>query len=151
MGSYPIKWTGSAQMTIKISEQVKQQPAYASGDVGGAALRTFFNITKAWGLDSEQERTLLGNPPTATYYRWRAASATGALKLSQGVIERISYVLGIYKALHILFTDNAQADAWVQKPNTAPLFGGASALDRMLGGQVADLYRVREYLDSQRG
>jgi hypothetical protein len=39
----------------------------------------------------------------------------------------------------------------VRKPNSARLFGGGSALDRMLGGQVADLFVVREYLDAQRG
>ena len=65
--------------------------------------------------------------------------------------ERISYLLGIYKALQMLFPEPAQADAWVKKPNQAPLFGGRSALERMLGGQVADLYVVRQYLDAQRG
>jgi hypothetical protein len=40
---------------------------------------------------------------------------------------------------------------WVRKPNRARLFGGRPALDRMLGGQIADLFVVREYLDAQRG
>ena len=44
-----------------------------------------------------------------------------------------------------------RADAWLRQPNTAPLFGGGSALQRMLGGQVADLFVVRQYLDAQRG
>ena len=44
-----------------------------------------------------------------------------------------------------------RADAWVRKPNDAPLFGGDSALARMLGGQVADLFQVRQYLDAVRG
>jgi len=43
-----------------------------------------------------------------------------------------------------------RADAWISKRNTAPLFGGKSALARMLGGQVSDLYVVRQYLDAQR-
>ena len=47
------------------------------------------------------------------------------------VIERISYILGIYKALHILFPDDAQADEWVKRPNGGSLFGGRSALDHL--------------------
>ncbi|MGZ5131764.1 MAG: MbcA/ParS/Xre antitoxin family protein, partial [Caldimonas sp.] len=53
--------------------------------------------------------------------------------------------------LHILFPVAERADEWVRKANTAPLFGGRSALDRMLAGQVSDLYVVRQYLDAQRG
>jgi hypothetical protein len=63
----------------------------------------------------------------------------------------VSYVLGIYKALQILLPQQAAADAWVRRPNAAPLFGGRPALDRMLSGNVADLYVVRQYLDAQRG
>ena len=55
------------------------------------------------------------------------------------------------KTLQILFPDPAQADAWLHKPNTRSLFGGHSALERMLSGNVADLYVVRQYLDAQRG
>ena len=44
-----------------------------------------------------------------------------------------------------------RADAWLRKPNDAPLFGGRTALDRMLAGQVSDLFVVRQYLDAQRG
>jgi hypothetical protein len=64
---------------------------------------------------------------------------------------RLSYVFGIYSALHVLFPVPERADAWVRKPNDAPLFGGDTALARMLGGQVADLFQVRQYLDAVRG
>ena len=67
------------------------------------------------------------------------------------VLERLSHLFAIYAALHILFPLDEHANAWIRKPNTAPLFGGRSALDRMLGGQVGDLMVVRQYLDAQRG
>ena len=117
-------------------------------DLSGPALRAFFNITRVWGLNTEQERVLLGNPGRSTFFRWKR-DLDGAL--SQDTLERISYLLGIWKALQILFPEPAQADAWVKRPNSAPLFGGQSALQRMLAGQVADLYTVRRYLDAQRG
>ena len=117
-------------------------------DLGGPALRAFFRIAQAWGLKSGEARRLLGDPPESTFYKWK--------KLQDGapprdVIERISYVLGIFKALELLFPDPTRADAWIRKPNAALPFGGRSALDRMLSGNVADLYVVRSYLDSQRG
>jgi len=42
--------------------------------------------------------------------------------------------------LHILLPKTA--DHWVRKSNTAGIFGGRSALDRMTSGNVADLYVV---------
>lgn len=69
--------------------------------------------------------------------------------LSKDALERISYVMGIYKGLHILVPQTA--DAWVHKPNRASLFGGRPAIDRMASGNVADLYVVRQYIDGQRG
>ena len=118
------------------------------GDTAGAALRTFFRIGEAWGLSVEEQLRLLGEPSRSTYFNWKK---TGARQLSRDMLERISYVLGIYKALQILLPDPALADEWVRKPNDAPLFGGRSALERMLSGNVADLYLVRQYLDAQLG
>lgn len=112
------------------------------------ALQAFFNICGKWELTSDQARILLGRPARSTYYRWKR-DRTGAL--TNDVLERISYILGIYKALHILFAAPAQADGWIRRANAAPLFAGSSALDRLMGGQVADLYVVRQYLDAQRG
>jgi hypothetical protein len=66
-------------------------------------------------------------------------------------VQILSYLLGIYKALQLLFKEPAAADAWLRRPNDAPLFGGRSALDRMLSGQVSDLFLVRQYLDAERG
>jgi hypothetical protein len=123
-------------------------PTPARQDLSGPALRTFFEIAKAWSLNAEQQRILLGQPSRSTFFRWKK-DLQG--ELPTDALERISYVLGIYKALQILFPDPTQADAWVKRPSSAAPFGGKSALERMLGGHVADLYVVRQYLDAQRG
>lgn len=120
----------------------------ASWDLSGPALRAFFGIASQWELTNAQQRVLLGNPPPSTFFKWKKDQAGS---LSRDVLERISYVLGIYKALQILFPDAQHADQWIAKPNSAELFGGASALDRMLAGNVSDLFVVRQYLDAQRG
>jgi hypothetical protein len=116
--------------------------------IGGAGLRAFFAIAERWGLRTAEQRRLLGEPPESTFYKWKRERDAA---LARDVLERISYVLGIYKDLQILFPEPERADAWVRKPNAAPLFGGRSALERMLSGNVADLFVVRQYLDAQRG
>lgn len=116
--------------------------------LSAAALRTFFNIARDWGLSTGEQMQLLGLNASSTYFKWKKDPDVA---LSRDTLERISYILGIYKALQILLPDPAAADAWVRKPNTATLFGGRSALARMLSGNVADLYVVRQYLDAQRG
>ena len=113
-----------------------------------AALRTFFRIASAWELTQAEARVLLGDPPESTYYKWKSGRVGS---VPSDLLERISYVLGIYKALQILLPDPAAADAWVRRPNAAPLFNGRSALELMLSGRVADLFLVRQYLDWERG
>jgi len=125
------------------------QPAPPATDpLGGPALRAFFRIAGAWGLKSAEARRLLGDPPESTFYKWKKQQDGTP---GRDVIERISYLLGIFKALELLFPDPTRADAWLRRPNDAAPFGGRSALDRMLSGNVADLYVVRSYLDAQRG
>lgn len=117
--------------------------------MAAAGLRAFFNIARDWRLTTEAQMILLGAPGRSTFFKWKAAPESADLK--RDTLERLSYLLGIYKALQILLPDTAAADAWVNKPNQAALFGGKSALDRMLAGNVADLLAVRQYLDAQRG
>lgn len=117
-------------------------------DEGGPAFRTFFRIADAWRLSVEEQMTLLGMTSRSTYYKWRNEPPR---KLTPDLLERLSYLFGIYKDLQVLLPDPHAADAWIRKPNRAVPFGGRSALERMLSGQVADLYEVRRYLDAERG
>lgn len=113
------------------------------------ALDAFFRLVDFWGLDTQQAMTLLGVTSRSTYMSWKAKTPT---KLSPDTLERISYLLGMHKALRILFSrDEQSVRDWVKAPNSNPLFGNKSALDRMLSGRVADLYEVRRFLDAQRG
>ena len=128
---------------------IQAQPKPSNRDLSAAGLRAFFNIARDWGLSTDEQMVLLGAPGRSTFFKWKSAPETADLK--RDTLERLSYLLGIYKALQILLPAATAADAWVKKPNSAPLFGGRSALDRMLGGNVADLLAVRQYLDALRG
>jgi hypothetical protein len=109
------------------------------------ALEGFFGIMKLWGADGRQVRRILGSPPERTFYAWKAGHAR---RIPEDVVRRIGYVAGTYKALQILYSNAAHADAWVRKPNRA--FGGQTPLERMAAGDVTDLAEVRRYLDAAR-
>ena len=132
----------------RIEDVRGQDRVPADAELTGPALRTFFRLAERWKLRVADQRKLLGDPPESTFYKWKR-ERDGAL--SRDTLERISYLLGIFKALAILFPEADRADAWLRKPNTAATFGGKSALERMLSGNVADLFVVRQYLDAQRG
>jgi hypothetical protein len=115
----------------------------------GPGLRTFFRIAAAWDLSPAEQITILGQPPRSTFYKWR--DRPDEVTLSRDTFERLSYIFGIYRGLQILLPNEQSADAWVKKSNSAQPFNGRSALEVMLGGNVADLHLVRRYIDAQRG
>ena len=115
-------------------------------DLTGPALRTFFRIAEAWGLREAEQMKLLGLDSRSTFQTWKRGAVAS---IPKDALERISYVVGIYKGLKMLLPGTA--DAWIRKPNAAPLFAGRPAIERMTSGNVADLYVVRQYIDAQRG
>lgn len=111
----------------------------------GPAVRTVLRIVRAWELNRDQAMALVGVDSTTVWTGWKKAPDDARLKLH--MIERISHVIGIYRALHTLF-DETFADAWVLAPNTGELFGGAPPIERMTGF-VVDLAEVRRRLDAE--
>lgn len=118
-------------------------------EMSAAGLRAFFRIAQAWDLSADEQIVLLGSPGRSTFFKWKAEPQTA--RLGRDTLERLSLLLGIYKALQILLPQPAAADGWVKRPNSAPPFGGRRALDRLLAGNVSDLVAVRQYLDAMRG
>ena len=131
--------------TAAVTEAVAERKA-AAVRKSKVALRAFLRIMDAWHVPDDQARVLLGNPSRTTFHNYRTGKVPA---LGSDVLERISYILGIYKDLQVLIPHPESADAWIKKPNRQ--WGGRTALARMLGGKVADLYEVRRYLDAARG
>src|SRR5450755_2579424 len=112
-----------------------------------SALLGFFRLADVWKLRDEDARGLLGGISSGTYYSLkRRPSKT----LDQDKLTRISLLLGIFKALNILYSKKL-ADAWVQLPNSNPIFGGQTPLAYMLRGGLLSMFRVRQLLDARRG
>lgn len=119
-----------------------------SPETAAQALAVFFRIAERWGLGAAEKQALLG-VSRSVFYRWQAGQV-GA-PLDGATAERLSYLFRIYAALQVLLPVRERADAWLRQPNSAPLFGGSTALARLLGGRVGDLKEVADFLDAQRG
>jgi hypothetical protein len=116
--------------------------------LSGPALRAFFNIARGWRLTVADERGLLGWPPSSTFHKYKSGDY-GTLAFD--TLTRLSLVLGIYKALQVLYPEPAFADGWVRMPNSHPLFGGRPPIAFMVDGGLDALFQVRRLLDGRRG
>jgi hypothetical protein len=115
--------------------------------LSSSALKGFFRLTAIWQLREEDARELLGGLSSSAFYEWKKNSER-VLEVDR--ITRISYLLGIYKALHVLYGDKL-ADEWVHLPNTNPIFNGRTPLSYMLAGGLLAMQTVRKLLDARRG
>lgn len=115
--------------------------------LSASALKGFFNIAAKWGLKDEDSRELLGGVSSSSFYEWKK-NPERLLDIDR--ITRISFMVGIYKALHTLYGDQL-ADAWVRLPNKNLIFGGRSPLQYMLTGGLISMQTVRRLLDARRG
>ena len=110
-----------------------------------AMFRAVVNLFRLWGV-TDGEAAILLDMPVRTYARWKAGTPQ---RMGRDCKARLSNLMGIHKALRIIFREPQRAYDWVRKPNA--MFGGKSALEIMLGGELSDLMRARRALDAERG
>jgi hypothetical protein len=120
--------------------------------LSGPALRTFGAIADLWKLTEAERLLVLGLPPRSTYYGWlKSARAHHELTLPLDTLLRISAVLGIHKALRILFETEPEGVEWLRGPHDGLVFGGKPPLALVTGGTQDGLLIVRRFLDAARG
>ncbi|WP_377705410.1 MbcA/ParS/Xre antitoxin family protein [Pseudoduganella sp. UC29_71] len=112
-----------------------------------SALTAFFRLVEAWSVRENDARELLGGLSSSSYYDWKK-NPDRVLEVDR--ITRISYLVGIYKSLHILYGDEL-ADRWITLPNKNIIFGGRTPLAYMLGGGLLAMQTVRKLVDARRG
>lgn len=135
---------------MAVLERIMIEPPGFSGapitdDEAGAMFRAALNLFRLWRITDEQAATLV-DMPARTYRRWKAGEAA---RMGRDLKARLSNLMGIHKALRLVFREPERGYNWIKAPNAA--FSGQSALDVMLGGDLTDIMRVRRYLDAERG
>lgn len=126
----------------------RQQDPDERRRLSGPSLRSVFEITRAWQLTVDEARGLLGWPAPSTFHKYKSGDVG---TLSYDMLTRLSLILGIYKALQVLYPEPLFADRWMKMPNTNPLFAGQPPLSLMIDDGLDGLYRVRRLLDGRRG
>lgn len=111
----------------------------------GAVARTVLAILARWDLAAAEQATILGLTQEQ-YLAWKEAPPP-LTSLDTATVLRMSYVLGIYAALQVLYSEQWAADAWLKRSNSDPTFGGQRPLDRLLKGHLDDFAAVRRFLD----
>ena len=111
-----------------------------------AAIHAFFAVMRRWKIGDGDVRALLGNITREDYDKLRNQPRR---TLDADILTRISYLVGIYKALNILYSDSL-ADEWIRLPNHNPLFNGEIPLAYMIKGRLPAMQTVRRLLDAVR-
>src|ERR1700753_854449 len=142
MATYPLIAAPGYQFdTVPDLSRIETRERLSQSAVDG-----FFAIMEKWDLKVEQSRALLGGIPRSTMHKYKTAAGTR----SQDELMRISYIVGIYKALHILFSDDL-ADEWMKRLNDNPLLGGVTPLEYAIKTGIPGLQQIRRLLDAARG
>lgn len=129
-------------MIPRTSTQVTQA---VSDPVAWKALK---NLVERFQFSRDEALTLMGDMPSSSYYKG-INKFDG--KLTKDEKERISLLLGIYKALRILFVDSEQALTWINRSNKLPPFNGITPRNYLMDGSLLRLAEVRRFLDFWRG
>jgi hypothetical protein len=120
--------------------------AAARARLSPPALKAFFTIMARWAVRDEDARALLGGVTNGPFYEMKR-HPDRVLEVDR--LTRVSYLIGIYKALNILHGP-AIAAAWVQLANRHPIFGGGTPLAFMIQGGLPAMQTVRRLLDARR-
>lgn len=130
---------------VNTSEEKRQS-------LSSPAIRAFVKLCDLWQLNEKERLVLLGSVARSTFYAWAQKASKGAkLTLPLDVLLRISALLGIHKALRIIFTTKDDGIEWLYRSNQGRNFGGQSPKEIMLSGTQDGLMQVRRHLDAWRG
>ena len=138
----------TAASAIPAADMAERRDPAARRRLSAPALRTFFQVARTWQLSAAEERALLGWPPSSTFHKYKSGDAG---VLSFDTLTRISLVLGIYKAIQVLYPEPIFADRWVRMPNANTLFGGRPPIAFLVDNGIDGLLQLRRLLDARRG
>lgn len=141
------------QPALAYPQTIHTPPQVSLGDAGerarlsAGAATAFFNIMDLWHVRDEDARALLGGMSNGGFY---ALKKGGPKALDEDRLRRISYLIGIFKALNILHGQDL-ADRWMQLPNSNRIFNGSTALCYLVQGGLPAFQTLRRLLDARRG
>ena len=116
--------------------------------LSSTGIKAFLRIMDRWGIKDQNARDLLGGVSSGSFYGLK--KEPGRRVLDQDTLTRISLLIGIFKALNILYSRRL-ADAWMTLPNSNPMFRGSTPFAYILRLGQPGMVEVRQMLDARRG
>ena len=113
-----------------------------------AGIKAFLRIMDRWGIKDQDARDLFGGVSSGSFYGLKKEPRRRVL--DQDTLTRISLLIGMFKALNILYSRRL-ADAWMTLPNSNPMFRGSAPLAYILRLGQPGMVEVRQMLDARRG
>ena len=147
METHPIAVLQPAVAGFRLDTAVDLSNKQNRARLSPAAIKGLLRIAAHWKLRDEDTRTLLGGMSNGSYYGLKNRATR---TLDEDQLTRISLLVGIYKALNILYSPKL-ADAWMTLPNTNPMFAGDTPLNYARRGGIPAFLRIRQLLDARRG
>lgn len=140
-------------MPATASRKPARTPPVTEAVQAGAGLRTFERIADQWGLSAVDAMALIGVDARSTYYDLlkRAREGREVKALNPDQLDRLSYLLGIYEAIRVLFPHSEESrKVWITRANSATIFGGRAPLEVMRSNMIG-LYQTFAFLTAARG
>jgi uncharacterized protein (DUF2384 family) len=109
---------------------------------GVLLLSAFRKVAEALGLTLPDQAAILG-VSRATIAGWKTAPGPDPDKL-----DRMALFIGIYGLAGQAFPGERGAEGWLNRPNTAGLFGGGTPLGLVLKGRFESLLRTYDHLQA---
>ena len=129
----------------QVLERPNRSAPFDTERLEAVGLKSFGRVMDVWKVRNADAAALLG----VSGRTWSRAKTGEGVRLTADSLDRISAVVGVYKGLHLYFS-NALADSWVRLENEGPPFKGRTPLAYMTGG-LPNLLATRAYVDALRG
>ena len=113
--------------------------------LSSGAARAFFNLMECWKIGSSDARRLLGGMSNGSFFELKKKPGR---VLGEDQLRRISYLLGIFEALNVLY-DEELADRWVHLANNNAIFGGMAPVEYLIRGGLPAFDTVQRLLDAR--
>lgn len=116
--------------------------------LSASAIGAYANIMDVWNITEEDARVVFGGMSHGNYHNHKKKPENYVL--SQDRLTRVSYCIGIFKALNIIY-DQELADKWMTLPNKNKLFRGTTPFEFIKQGGIPAFLEVRKLVDGRRG
>jgi hypothetical protein len=136
---------GEQEYVLALKEHGPVVAVAITADEAAALARATTGLAKVWRLTDHEACGLLGGIAAITWSEWKLGKIGTVPDDARG---RMAHLIGIHRNLRLVFADPDRGYAWIRAANAD--FGGRSALEFLLDGDISAFVSLRNQLDPER-